>query len=73
MSCGGNGFSLDVDPLSPNGRDLLRIHPDGNGPGTEGCIGVACAYSDPLYEALNNYFNGNSSIPIWVSVGMRPQ
>ena len=53
------GFSINVDPTFRTGRTLLRIHPDGNLPGTEGCIGLtgnASALKDfvnimkPLYE-----------------------
>lgn len=42
---GGVGFcfpawSADLAPLFCTHRSLLRIHPDGNLPGTEGCIGI---------------------------------
>jgi hypothetical protein len=40
----GVGFSVDLsdkyDPISQKTRTLLRIHPDGGQPGTEGCIGI---------------------------------
>ena len=44
-------------------KELLRIHPDGNRIGTEGCIGLTGDYSvqksfvnlfQPLYEAYGN-------------------
>ena len=40
MVVGGVGYSVDVTPLFPTTRTLLRIHPDGNRPGTRGCIGI---------------------------------
>ncbi len=36
----GVGFSFDLLPNFPTRRTLLRIHPDGGPPGTQGCIGV---------------------------------
>lgn len=43
MTLNGVSYSLNIDPTSGTDigdRDLLRIHPDGNVPGTIGCIGV---------------------------------
>ncbi len=44
MSVGGVGYSFAVsdkyDPRVGGTRSLLRIHPDGRSPGTEGCIGI---------------------------------
>ncbi len=44
MSVGGEGYSFAVsdkyDARVGGTRSLLRIHPDGRGPGTEGCIGI---------------------------------
>ena len=42
---GGGGmcfpaWSIEVHPLFSSQRTLLRIHPDGNLPGTRGCIGI---------------------------------
>ena len=34
------GFSVDLTPHFKTHRTLLRIHPDGNKPGTLGCIGI---------------------------------
>lgn len=40
----GVGFSIDLsdkwDPSLQRTRRLLRIHPDGGDPGTEGCVGI---------------------------------
>ena len=40
----GVGFSVDLsdkwDPALKRTRSLLRIHPDGNLPGTQGCVGI---------------------------------
>jgi uncharacterized protein YraI len=44
MSVGGVGYSFALsdafDPRISARRSLLRIHPDGGVPGTEGCIGI---------------------------------
>lgn len=45
MSVGGVGYSFAMsDKYDPRvggaARSLLRIHPDGRGPGTEGCLGI---------------------------------
>lgn len=70
MSCpNGDGWSVDLDPTFPTNRKDLRIHPDGNVPGTEGCIGPSCgADQKKVYDSLKNYFNqpGHTSIPVIV-------
>lgn len=44
MSVGGVGYSFAMsdkfDSRVGGTRTLLRIHPDGRGPGTEGCLGI---------------------------------
>lgn len=44
MNVGGVGYSFAMsdkyDPRVKGTRRLLRIHPDGGTPGTEGCIGI---------------------------------
>ncbi|MFM7322915.1 MAG: RHS repeat-associated core domain-containing protein, partial [Armatimonadota bacterium] len=40
------GFSIDLEPRFPTSRRYLRIHPDGGGPGTQGCIGVLAPGKD---------------------------
>ena len=68
MTCpDGSGWSLDLDPNFKTDRTDLRIHPDGNVPGTEGCIGPSCAYQGQVYDALRGYFGqGGASIPVIV-------
>jgi len=48
----GVGFSVDLNPLFPTTRTLLRIHPDGNVPGTLGCIGITDPDVQGCYDAL---------------------
>ena len=64
----GNGWSLDLNPKFKTDRDLLRIHPDGNVPGTEGCIGPDCRHQQQVYDALRDYFSdkNNKQIPVIV-------
>jgi hypothetical protein len=37
----GVEFSLDLNPLFYTNRTLLRLHPDGRDPGSEGCTAVS--------------------------------
>lgn len=69
MMCNGSGWSLDLDPTFRTDRTLLRIHPDGNVPGTEGCIGPSCSVQQTVYDSLRDYFNtpGSTSIPVIVN------
>lgn len=51
----GKGFFLPIYPKfntnrGTNGR--LGIHPDGNKPGTEGCIGLQDGNTRPFYDAI---------------------
>lgn len=70
MMCpSGPGWSLDLDPTFKTDRSLLRIHPDGHVPGTEGCIGPSCSHQKIVYDALRQYFDdgrGVTSIPVIV-------
>lgn len=43
FSCSQFGWSVEIIPNFQTTRELLRIHPDGNVPGTRGCIGVQCS------------------------------
>ena len=51
----GFGFSFNLEPKFPTNRSLIRIHPDGNNPGTEGCIGVMGTRSEleKMYRLLS--------------------
>ena len=61
MICENNneniGYSSVLTPLFKTDRTLLRIHPDGNIPGTRGCIGVQCKDARRFKEELDNFFN----------------
>ena len=60
MVCPSGGWSLDLIPLFPTGREDLRVHPDQPpAPYTLGCIGVDCEVSGDLYNQLLNYFNSD--------------
>jgi hypothetical protein len=52
MVRGGVGFSVDLVPLFPTSRSLLRIHPDGNVPGTQGCVGITDVDVSGCYDAF---------------------
>ena len=71
MVCPGDadgwGWSLDITPDFKTERNLLRIHPDGNKPGTLGCIGIKCKDEEFLYLDLKSYFDsGNKNIQVEV-------
>jgi len=50
----GNCWWQPVTPNFPTNRNGLGIHPDGNVPGTAGCIGVTNNNTRDLYDALRN-------------------
>ena len=56
----GVGFSVDVNPQFNTNRTLLRIHPDGNVAGTQGCIGITEEVRE-CYEALKRLLPEASS------------
>lgn len=58
----GVGFSVDLNPMFPTTRTLLRIHPDGNVPGTLGCIGITDPDVAGCYEALKLLLPTSDSI-----------
>jgi YD repeat-containing protein len=51
----GFGFSFNLEPKFPTNRSHIRIHPDGNNPGTQGCIGVMGTRSEleKMYRLLS--------------------
>lgn len=48
----GFAWFAHLTPLFQTDRTGLGIHPDGNVPGTEGCIGVVMPDTRPVYEVL---------------------
>lgn len=74
MNLHGAGFSLNLLPQFDTKRDLLRIHPDGNNPGTLGCIGVTGSREELL--TLRNMFQEISksqrSIPTHIEILNNP-
>jgi len=70
MTCSdGASWSLNLSPTFQTSRTNLEIHPDGNVPGTLGCIGVSCHAQAKVYKALKRYFSqpGATSIPVIVN------
>ena len=41
-----------IEPMFPTERSGFGIHPDGNVPGTRGCIGITTPDSKPCYNFL---------------------
>lgn len=50
----GLGWMQAMRPTFTTPRTDLGIHPDGNVPGTEGCIGLNAANTRPWYEAFRS-------------------
>jgi hypothetical protein len=48
----GNALFCPLKPISGSDRKRLGIHPDGNIPGTEGCIGITELDTRNLYLKL---------------------
>ncbi len=75
MNRDGVGFSYNLNPQFNTGRNLLRIHPDGNNEGTLGCIGLS-----GNSEELNNFrstLNGclnddRTSLPVNINITNNP-
>ncbi|HLT40969.1 MAG TPA: hypothetical protein VK034_32045 [Enhygromyxa sp.] len=51
FKAGGVGFFIPIEHISDSTRTGLGIHPDGNVPGTEGCIGVSATDSRRFLNA----------------------
>lgn len=66
----GVGFCFPIIPGFKTGRSELLIHPDGNKPGTLGCIGIS---SDAFglrdfYKTLNKAISKYGNIPLNVNI-----
>ncbi len=74
MNRDGVGFSFNLNPDFNTNRSLLRIHPDGNSPGTLGCIGLSgnaerlTQFSNTIQAALENQV----SIPTTININNNP-
>lgn len=66
---GGMSFpawSMELEPLFSTQRTLLRIHPDGNLPGTEGCIGII-GEVHKCFADLETAINGKTKLLLLVN------
>jgi RHS repeat-associated protein len=65
---GDIGFTFDIS--DPPKRSDLRIHPDGNKPGTEGCIGIVSDGQDlgDFYDKLRDYIKDHGRINMKVII-----
>lgn len=59
------GWSVNIDPRFSTKRTLLRIHPDGNLPGTMGCIGIL-ERMDQCYDDLFHAFRSAQTLELVV-------
>ncbi|HEY4108073.1 SpvB/TcaC N-terminal domain-containing protein [Puia sp.] len=74
MTRDGVGFSMDLNPQFPTGRTLERIHPDGNTPGTKGCIGlqVDAGRLTEFRNTMSSYLRTHRSIKVNVNIRGNP-
>ncbi len=70
----GVGFSINLNPTFSTNRSLLRIHPDGNLPGTEGCIGLTGkgATLNNFVEIMRSLYKDGFSIMLSVNIKNNP-
>lgn len=64
----GNCWSQVIIPQFSTSRDGLLIHPDGNVPGTQGCIGLTGEDTSGVEDFLKDWFKGKDAKPLalWV-------
>ena len=69
MTIDGVGFSYDLTPAFPTDRTLLRIHPDGGRPGSEGCIALRADRKQlqDFATRVNAYLGAYGTIPVLVN------
>ncbi len=63
---GGVCFFIPIRPTFTYDRGGLGIHPDGNVPGTEGCIGVSSSDAKPFWDAWKNMHINSRPIKLQV-------
>ena len=74
MNKDGVGFSYFLNPQFDTGRSELRIHPDGNNEGTQGCIGLSgnkIVLSD-FRNKVNSILKMQKSIPTNIQINGNP-
>ena len=66
----GSGFSFDLKPKFDTKRQCLEIHPDGNGPGTLGCIGLQGSKSQNtnFYNLLKSEINKRGALNLNINI-----
>ena len=64
----GVGFSLDLNPLFYTNRSLLRMHPDGRDPGSEGCAALSSGASGlhDFQTRVSGYLSQSPFIDVYV-------
>jgi hypothetical protein len=68
------GFSMDLIPNFETCRDAMRIHPDGNKPGTLGCIGLLGTVSQLkiFFSTISSYLNYHTNIDLSIDLKNNP-
>jgi hypothetical protein len=59
-------WSVNINPQFSSGRTLLRIHPDGNSSGTQGCIGVLSNVGE-CFELIQKLFEQKKTLTLLVN------
>ena len=71
----GVSFTVDLNPTFETERTLLRIHPDGNVPGTAGCVGLSnCSANDlsKFYSNMRTFTEAFNNIQLNVDIQNNP-
>lgn len=65
-------FSVDITSYLLFGRSLLRVHPDGGDPGTEGCIGLTgnAASINSFADQISDYLQTDGTMRLVVNYGL---
>jgi len=58
----GNCWFQRLDPQFTTDRTEIGIHPDGNVPGTKGCIGLTIPNTKPWYDAFFSLKTGDYTV-----------
>ncbi|WP_172304119.1 hypothetical protein [Pseudenhygromyxa sp. WMMC2535] len=67
FQAGGVGFFIPIEHTSDSSRSGLGIHPDGNKPGTLGCIGISAKDASNFLKAWTRMSLGSRPTKLIVS------
>lgn len=69
----GFGWKAQINPQFKTNRTLLRIHPDGAEPGTQGCIGIAKGQTESTQDVYAALMGSNDLNLIVIDKSAKPK